>query len=207
MLKKLVIRITHRLFCRDNTESIFKSIYCKFCASDLILQEVEHIHPAGDLFIGSGSRLMCWGTYTSGREYQQLNPYLSIGDNFHATRNLTIQCAGKTTIGKDVLVASDVFIIDYNHGMDPAAASYLENLLEVSEVSIGDGVWIGNNVIILPGVHIGKKSIIGAGSVVTKDIPDYSIAVGNPARVIKHYDIDKREWRGLNNSSNGEFHK
>ena len=196
MLKGLIRRL-YNCTMGDKKSRLFISTYCKNCANDLTLREVDYIHPTGDLFIGVGSRLLCWRSYTSGRGLQKLNPNLSIGNNFHATRNLTIQCAGKTTIGNDVLVASDVFIIDYNHGLDPSTSSYLENLLEVSEVSIGDGVWIGNNVVILPGVHIGKKSIIGAGSVVTKDIPDYCIAVGNPARVIKTYDFDMREWKGL----------
>lgn len=194
MLKRIFKSAYYRLFRKYKRDRHFISMYCKYCADDLILREVEYIHPEGNLFIGGGSRLLCWSVYSSGKVLQSLNPYLSIGKNFHATRNLTIQCAGRTTIGNDVLVASDVFIIDYNHGMNPNTSSYLENLLDVSEVSIADGVWIGNNVIILPGVHIGKKAIIGAGSVVTKDVPDFSIAVGNPARVIKSYDSENKEW-------------
>jgi acetyltransferase-like isoleucine patch superfamily enzyme len=61
-------------------------------------------------------------------------------------------------------------------------------------VRIEKGCWIGEKVIILPGVNIGKRSIIGAGSVVTKSIPEYSIAVGNPARVIKTWNKDKKQW-------------
>lgn len=191
----MIRKIYRKIF--NNKSRIYKQFvtsYCKECASDLILKEVNHIHPAGKLFIGGGSRLLCWTSYNSGIDFQVLNPSLTIGTNFHATRNLTIQCAGKTVIGNDVLVASDVFIIDYNHGIDPSSSSYLDNILDVSEVTIDDGVWIGNNVIILPGVHIGEKAIIGAGSVVTKDIPSYSIAVGNPAKVVKYYDLQTKEW-------------
>ena len=65
----------------------------------------------------------------------------------------------------------------------------------MNEIKIEDGVWIGNSVIILPGVKIGKKSIIGAGSVVCKSIPDYCVAVGNPARIIKRYDHSSNIWR------------
>ena len=190
MLKKIYLK----LFRGDKKIRRFRALYCSKCHKSLILKDVDYIHPTGDLYIGDGSRLLCWEKYTSGKELQSLSPCLSIGKNFHATRNLTIQCAGKTSIGDDVLIASDVFIIDYNHGMDPTTSSYLENLLEVSEVCIADGVWIGNNVTILPGVHIGKKTVIGAGSVVTKDIPSYSIAVGNPARVVKFYDFQRRRW-------------
>ena len=176
-------------------ERRFLRQYCSKCASSMQLREFAYIHPQGDLFIGENSRLMCWSEFEKKHlPRQRLTPNLKIGKNFHATRNLTIQCAGNITIGDDVLVASDVFIINYNHGLSPLTKSYLENDLDVSEVIIEDGVWIGNNVIVLPGVRIGRKSIIGAGSVVTKDVPDYSIAVGNPARVIKKYNFTANKW-------------
>lgn len=59
---------------------------------------------------------------------------------------------------------------------------------------IGDGTWIGTNVVIVGNIHIGKNCVIGANSVVTKDIPDYSVAVGIPAKVIRKYDFEKKEW-------------
>ena len=73
----------------------------------------------------------------------------------------------------------------------------LDNPLNISVggVTIENGVWIGNNVIILPNVTIGEKSIVGAGSVVTKSIPAYSVAVGNPAHVIKHFDFEANIWK------------
>ena len=94
-----------------------------------------------------------------------------------------------------MLIASDVFMVDYNHGMSPLTDSYLENPLDRSDgITIEEGVWIGNNVIILPNVTIGKKSIIGAGAVVTRSIPPYCMAVGNPARVIRKFNSEKNEW-------------
>ncbi len=179
---------------QKNHAKKFRKKYCRNCGTDLTLKESEYIHPLGPLYIGDNSRLLCWSKYSSICPPQNLNPHLIIGRNFHATRNLTIQCAGKTTIGDDVLIASDVFIIDYNHGLNPNSNSYLDNKLEVLGVTIGNGVWIGNNVVILPGVHIGDKAIIGAGSVVTKDIPSYTIAVGNPARIVKQYNIKTQQW-------------
>lgn len=193
-MKRIIRKILKKISKDYRKESNFRSKYCAFCAKDLLLKESSFIHPIGPLYIGCGSKLLCWSKYAYRNEIQTLEPSLKIGNNFHATRNLTIQCAGEITIGDDVLMASDVLIINYNHGTDPAVSSYLDNPLEVSTVRIEDGVWIGNNVIILPGVKIGKKSIIGAGSVVTKDVPEYSIAVGNPARIIKHYDFNKQKW-------------
>lgn len=67
-------------------------------------------------------------------------------------------------------------------------------LINDQKVVIGDNVWIGDNSVILPGVEIGKGSIIGANSVVTKSIPDYSIAVGIPARLVKKYDFQMERW-------------
>ena len=93
------------------------------------------------------------------------------------------------------LLAPEVFITDHNHGMTPSSIDdYASQPLLVGSVVIEDNVWIGQRACILPGVTIGKFSIIGANSVVTKDIPPYSLAVGAPARVIKEWDKDRREW-------------
>ena len=66
--------------------------------------------------------------------------------------------------------------------------------LDKKEVIIDEDTHIGANAVVVAGVHIGKRCQIGAGSVITKDIPDYSIAVGNPARVIKRYDLEQKQW-------------
>lgn len=154
----------------------------------------QFIHLGNNCFIGPDSKLLCGNKYFSNIVEQKLYPSLKIGNNFHATRKLEIQCRGCITIGNEVLIASNVFIIDYNHGVDATTINYLDNPLDVKQVTIEDGVWIGNNVIILPGVSIGTKSIIGAGSVVTKNIPPYCIAVGNPARIIKKWNAEIHQW-------------
>jgi len=165
---------------------------------NVILDNVEirgakYIYCGKNSVIGSGSRLLCWDSYNG--EKLEVKPRILIGKNFHATRNLSIQCARCIQIGDNVLVASNVLIIDYNHGMNPNTISYLDNPLELScGVKIEDGVWIGESVIVLGGVTIGIKSIIGAGSVVTHNVPAYSIAAGNPAKVIKQYDFSRKEW-------------
>lgn len=160
---------------------------------NIILRNPQYISCGKNVVIGDESKLLCWDSY--GEEQYSNLPEIQIGDNFHATRNFTIQCAQKVVIGRNVLVASNVFIIDYNHGLNPLTMSYLENPLIRGGVFVDDGVWIGNDVIVLPNVHIGKKSIIGAGSVVTKDIPEYCIAVGNPAKVVKKFDIKEKKWK------------
>lgn len=119
---------------------------------------------------------------------------LYIGNNFSGNRNIKIYCAKKITIGDDVMFGSDILVTDNNHGMNPENGSYSLQELSCSEVTIGSGCWIGEKVCILSGVTIGEKAIIGAGSVVTKSIPSYSIACGNPAKVIKKWNFDKKIW-------------
>ena len=160
----------------------------------LQLRLSKYISCGTNIAIGENSKLLCWDSY-NGKKFET-SPSIIIGSGVRITRNLTIQCANRVQIGDNVLIASDVFIIDYNHGNSPLTKNYLDNPLNISGrgVAIENGVWIGNNVIILPNVTIGEKSIVGAGSVVTKSIPAYSVAVGNPAHVIKHFDFETNIW-------------
>jgi len=120
----------------------------------------------------------------------QLNDYVHIG---------AIVCVD---IGDDVLIASRVFISDHNHGRfdgsDPSDAPMVPPSLRPlngKPVRIGNRVWIGENVCVMPGVSIGEGAVVGAGAVVTKDVPENSIVVGNPAKVVKSYDMATGEWR------------
>ena len=89
-------------------------------------------------------------------------------------------------IGHDVLIASFVYISDHDHGISRESSPH-KSVLTVEAVGIGNSVWIGERAIILKGVTIGEGAIIGAGSVVTKDVPPYTIVAGVPARPIKQY--------------------
>ena len=92
----------------------------------------------------------------------------------------------KIVIEDYVLLGSGIQIYTNNHKFsDPTIPIYFQDHDEDQEVIIKEGSWIGANAIILPGVTIGKNSVVGAGSIVTKDIPDFTVAVGNPARVVK----------------------
>ena len=125
----------------------------------------------------------------------RIKPQIRIGRNCYICYYLTILNASSVTIGDNVLLASHVLISSENHGMDPELKlPYMSQPLESKPVVIGDGCWIGEKVCILPGVTIGKKCVIGAGSVVTKSVPDYSLAVGNPAKVIKKYNFNTHSW-------------
>lgn len=116
---------------------------------------------------------------------------IEVGKNFYANYNCTILDVAKVTIGDNCLFAPNVAIYTAGHPVHPAVRNtgYEYGI----EVTIGDNVWIGGNVVICPGVHIGSNTVIGAGSVVTKDIPDWVIAAGNPCRVLREItDADRK---------------
>ena len=101
-------------------------------------------------------------------------------------------------IGCGVLIASHVFITDHDHDWSCPAEPVIRNRRAIaSAVKIGDYAWLGERVMVLKGVHIGEHSIIGAGSIVTNDVPPYSMAVGSPARVVKRYDHNLQCWKGV----------
>lgn len=109
---------------------------------------------------------------------------LSLGDNSGVGVNSLISSC--VTIGNDVMMGPECMIFTSNHGVsDINTPMWKQKSTEPKPVVIEDDVWIGARVIILPGVHVGKGSVIGAGSVVTKDVAPYSIVGGNPAKLIK----------------------
>ncbi|MFR4351143.1 MAG: acyltransferase [Roseburia sp.] len=138
----------------------------------------------GGGYIGPDSMMTCSG---SGE--------IKIGFGFRATEHLRLTSLNRVVIGDNVLLGSSVTILDCNHGMNAEEEGYFEQKMLLKEVHIDDGVWCGDYVVILPGVTVGKHSIIGAGSIVTKSVPSYCIAVGNPARVIKKWDFDSKSWK------------
>lgn len=117
---------------------------------------------------------------------------IELGEHFYANYNLTILDVGKVTIGKNVMCAPNVAIYTAGHPVHPQSRSsgYEYGI----PVTIGDNVWIGGNAVILPGVTIGSNAVIGAGSVVTRDIPDNVIAAGNPCRVIREITEADRDY-------------
>jgi serine acetyltransferase len=121
-----------------------------------------------------------------GVEYR---PLISIGCNFSANFNCHIACIDRLVIGDDVLLASQVFISDHLHGRVDASVvgvpPSLRRLHSPGPVTIGDRVWLGENVVVLPNVTIGDDAIIGANAVVTRDVPPRSVVVGVPGRVIR----------------------
>lgn len=117
---------------------------------------------------------------------------IEVGNNFFANYNCVILDVAKVIIGENVMFAPNVSIYTAGHPIHPESrnSGYEYGI----QVTIGDNVWVGGNVVITPGVNIGNNVVIGAGSVVTKDIPDNVIAVGNPCRVIREITEDDRKY-------------
>jgi len=131
-------------------------------------------------------------------------PVLFIGRNVQINDSVHIGAIEKVVIGDHVLIASRVFISDHNHGSyqlkDDLSAPEIppaDRPLSSRPVHIGNNVWLGEQVCILPGVTVGDGAIVGANSVVTRDIPPNSIAAGNPARVIRLFDAKTKTWRKI----------
>lgn len=108
-----------------------------------------------------------------------------VGDNTSIGWNNNFYCQGGLRVGSNVLFASNVCVLTSNHGFTDIAIPIKQQVSEYGAVEIGDDSWIGYNAIILPGVKIGRHVVIGAGSVVTHDMPDYSVCAGSPCKVIR----------------------
>jgi len=123
--------------------------------------------------------------------------HLSIGEGTIIGNFNHIYATGEITIGKSVLTADKVYIADNQHGYEDALVPVLSQpIKQLSPMTIGDGTWLGENVCVL-GASIGKNCVIGANSVVTRDIPDFCVAVGAPAKVIKKYNSITKQWQKI----------
>jgi acetyltransferase-like isoleucine patch superfamily enzyme len=160
-----------------------------------------------------GAKHISWGNnFTSGVNLRvdadpinlNTNKYiLEIGNNVQVNDYVHIGAVNKVMIGNNVLIASKVYISDHNHGFYNGMSQSSPDMMPESRpiqslpVFIEDNVWLGEQVSVLPGVTIGKGSIIGANSVVSKSIPSNCIAVGIPAKVIKKFNYTTNKWEKI----------
>jgi len=160
-----------------------------------------------DIWLGPGTLLMAITHYpTISMQHpekelprQEFDPKITIGNRVTSTANLQIAAMDEITIEDDVMFASNINITDGSHGYENANEPYkYQRMFKVAPILIKRGSWIGQNVVVLPGVTIGEFAIIAANTVVTQSIPARSIAIGSPARVIKQWDEKQQRWVAVN---------
>lgn len=136
--------------------------------------------------LGSNSTIEDFSTVNNG-----VGP-VKIGDRTRIGLGNTI--IGPVTIGNDVRLAQNIVLSGLNHNYEDISQPIHAQGVSTATIVVREETWIGANAVVVAGVTIGKHCIIAGGSVVTKDIPDYSVAVGNPARVVKTYNHDTGAW-------------
>ena len=161
----------------------------------LIVRGKRYIDFGSKLTTGVGCRLEAYNNKKSKKS-------LIFGKNIQLNDYVHITAMNKVVIGDNVLMASKIYISDCSHGFyngeefDSSPDQHpIDRRYKISDVIIGDNVWLGEFVSVMPGVKIGKGAIIGSNSVVTKNIPANTIAVGSPAKVIKIYDFKTKKWK------------
>lgn len=129
-------------------------------------------------------------------------PLIVLHDGVTIQQGLHLTCAKHIEIGENTAIAANVTITDIHHPYTDVTIPIEHQDLEISEVSIGRDCKIYNGAVILPGVHIGDHVTVGANAVVNRDIPDYSVAVGSPAIIIKRYNFKTQKWEKTDKQGN-----
>jgi acetyltransferase-like isoleucine patch superfamily enzyme len=134
-----------------------------------------------DVYVGAGSWLQVLGAGSGA-------PQLEIGDGTSIAGACTISAAESVRLGERVLLARNVYIADHSHAFDDIRLPVLDQGIDrVAPVTIEDGAWLCENVVVCPGVRIGRGAVVGANAVVLQDVPDHAVAVGAPARVVREF--------------------
>lgn len=167
-------------------EPLFKAYCAQHGARVRTGTFVHWINGAGDLIVGDDVLMDGRCSIHFASRYSD-RPALKIGDRSLVGHGCKLVVGKAITIGRDCMIAADVWIFDAaGHPSDPEArlAGLPAPSHEVRPVTIGDNVWIGGRSIVMPGVTIGEGSVVAAGSVVTADVPPYTVVAGNPARKV-----------------------
>jgi len=145
------------------------------------------LFPFNNFKIGSNSIIESFATINNGVGDVEIGSNTGIG--------LSNVIIGPVKMGNYVMLAQNIVVSGLNHGYEDVTMPPRVQKVVTGLITIEDNVWIGANCVITAGITIGKHAVIGAGSVVTKSIPAYSVAVGNPARVIKKYNFETGSWQ------------
>lgn len=151
----------------------------------LSLKNVKYMSFGDRCYFGPNCRIEAWDKYND----VSYNPKIVFGKDVRINSTCHIGCINYIEIGDQCLFGSHVMIIDHSHGKNDvnelAIHPSLRNLYSKGDIVLGKRCWIGENAVILPGVHVGDETIIGANAVVTKSIPKRCVVAGNPARIVR----------------------
>lgn len=190
--RSLIQRAIKRFFCVVRA-ALWRQRFAEFGQGSCIMHSA-FITGGSSIYIGDHVQIWPFARIEAINEHEGCER-IRIHDSTVIQPHVHIAAAQSVIIGKDVLIASHVYITDHDHDFSNPDDPVIRNgRLLTSPVNIKDCVWLGERVIVLKGVTIGTSSIVGAGSVVTVDIPDYCIAAGVPARVIRSFDRGRQQW-------------
>ena len=149
------------------------------------LMNPGYISIGDECYVGPNCRIEAWNHYLQ----QEFSPEIVLGNDVRINSRCHIGAITSVRIEECCLLGSGVFITDHSHGAVSIDEAQLHPsnrpLFSKGDVVIGRNTWVGENAVILPGVHIGECCVIGAAAVVTKSVPPYSVVAGNPARVVR----------------------
>lgn len=193
------MKLFHRFFSKLSRLFFFAINHSTFCTleSGAYLYSPYRVDGAKSISIGSNTVMQKGGwLYCSGLAGKKASIAIGKSCVFGYNNHITAICS--INIGDNVLTANNVYISDNNHAYEDISKPVMDqSQVFKGAVEIGSGSWLGENVCII-GAKIGKNCVIGANAVVTSDIPDYCVAVGIPAKVIRRYDTRVGEWIAVN---------
>ena len=145
------------------------------------LKNEHRIAIGSGVFVGAGA----WLQVLDG---ESDDVAIVIGDESSFSGGCVLSAASSIRLGRDVGLARNVYIADHTHAYDdPTRSVDDQGITQIQPVEIGDGAWLGENAFVMPGVSIGKHAVVSANSVVTRDVPDYTVVAGQPARVVRRF--------------------
>ncbi len=191
---KLIFRIKAKIWALC-FPVFFRSLF-KSLGSRSFLARPFRIDGSGDIEIGAGT-VFQRGNWLFSDGIEGVPALLKFGDGCILGQNNHIAAVREVIFGEHVLTANNVYVSDNLHGYEDISRPILQQPVRFkAAVHIGDGSWIGENACII-GARVGRHCVIGANAVVTRDVPDYSVVVGIPGRVIRQFDPSTGHWLSI----------
>ncbi len=185
-LYRLFVRFRSKIFTLFCRSSFYRIGSHTVLLPPIRLAGEQHIDIGRNVFIGPNS----WFQVIESN-LEREGPVITIGDETSIVGSCTVTAVQCVVVERGVLMARNVYISDHTHeyGLHDVAIKD-QGLAKVAPVCIREGAWLGQNVVICPGVTIGRNAVVGANSVVREDVPDFSVAAGSPAKIIRRAEPD-----------------